>query len=72
MSLEQRLGQNIVITDASCAIGLGTARMTAKARAAVIAAARNEQALPTVADETSYMARIPSTNDIDVTQPSEA
>ncbi len=43
--------QTIVITGASSGIGLVTARMAAKAGAAVVLAARNEQALRELADE---------------------
>src|SRR3982751_5401585 len=51
MALKPLSEQTIVITGASSGIGLVTARRAAKAGAAVIAAARNEEALRTLVDE---------------------
>ena len=51
MALKPLSEQTIVITGASSGIGLVTARRAAKSGAAVIAAARNEEALRTLVDE---------------------
>lgn len=51
LKLKPLADQVIVITGASSGIGLATARRAAKAGAAVVLVARNEEALRTIADE---------------------